>query len=207
MWTVRQVDTGGLRLNSRERRAALAAEPQALRPFIHDERAQFYDELHPALAEELHERAERIHGRGKRRVEDAIADGKDLQTHATRGQFIRWIHLEFEWSYSTAEKLMQVARLGARWEADSPAKFTQYVNLGMAIAYELAEPNVPDAAVKAILSGRVPSRVAAARQEIDRQRIALLPEPQRKRMTDYRANGVTLGYQRLLAQVQREIVT
>jgi hypothetical protein len=112
-----------------------------------------------------------IQTRLKRAAEDIIAIGLDLREVQERlsrhhgGEFGAWLELEFEMSYRTGYRFMQVAQRFA-------GSFDKLSRLSASVLYELAAPSTSDEVVDKVLLGEIEASLSAvkAEKEAEKQR-------------------------------------
>jgi uncharacterized protein YukE len=116
-------------------------------------------------------KAEAIHARFKRAAEDIIAIGQDLrevQEKLSRyygGEFVAWLRAEFEMSYRTGYRFIQVAERFAEG-------FDKLSKLSVSVLYALAAPSTSDAVVEQVQSGEIEATLVSikAAKEAEKRR-------------------------------------
>lgn len=117
-----------------------------------------YGALDEAQRVRVQVKAESIRARMKRTAEDIIAIGQDLievKAELEHGQFKSWLQSEFEMSYPTAIRFMQV---GERF------KNINLIHLPVSALYELAAPSTPDAIIEQVQAGAIPPNLDAIKE-------------------------------------------
>src|SRR5689334_24853951 len=92
----------------------------------------------------------------------------EVKARLGHGLFMGWIELEFEMSYPTAVRFMQVAeRFG---------KNINLIHLPVSVLYELAAPSTPDTVIEMVETGQIPATLPAIREakQVEKQ---VEPEP------------------------------
>ena len=103
-----------------------------------------YEELDPVVADRARAIAIRVRSQIRKTVGVVISIGQDLHSIKERlshGQFIKWLHSEFEWSPRTAENFMNVAI-----QFGSKSEIISQLDISPTAAYLLAAPSTPAAA-------------------------------------------------------------
>src|SRR5260221_2826384 len=105
------------------------------------------------------EKAAVIQERLKRTARDIIAIGQDLievKARLEHGQFKPWLQSEFQMSYPTAVRFMQVS--------ERFSKNINLIHLPVSVLYELAAPSTPDEVIEQVIEGQIPATIPAIRE-------------------------------------------